>query len=158
MAVTVTINDLTRKLNLDPSTRLIFVLRNEFALSGAKLGCGLEQCGACVVLVEGEPVYSCTVQIGDLVGKRIETVEGLVDDRGDLHAIQEAFLELNAAQCGYCTAGLIMRAKALLSENPTPTRAEICAALDGHLCRCGAQPRIVNAVERAAARLRGDGL
>lgn len=154
MTVTLTINDLTRELDLDPGTRLIFVLRDEFALNGAKLGCGLEQCGACVVLVDGQPTYSCTKPIGELEGKHIETVEGLVDDDGHLHAIQDAFLELNAAQCGYCTAGLIMRVKALLSDNPKPSRGEICAALDGHLCRCGVHPRIIDAVASAAAKLR----
>ncbi len=154
MTVTLTVNAQTRELVVDPGTSLIFVLRDEFALNGAKLGCGLEQCGACVVLVDGEPVYSCTKPIGDLEGKQVETVEGLAADDGRLHVIQESFLQLNAAQCGYCTAGLIMRTRALLADNPRPSRGEICAALDGHLCRCGAHPRIIKAVERASARLR----
>ena len=149
-----TVNGLIRDLDLDPATPLIFALREEFALNGAKLGCGLEQCGACVVLVDGDPVYSCTTSVDELRGRHVETVEGLVAEDGRLHPLQEAFVALNAAQCGYCTAGLIMRAKALLADNPDPSRAEIATALDPHLCRCGAHPRILNAVLQAAATLR----
>ena len=153
--VKVTVNELTREFDLEADALLIFALRDELALNGAKLGCGLEQCGSCVVLVDGKPTYSCTAQIGDVEGKRVETVEGLADAEGRLHPIQAAFLELNAAQCGFCTAGIIMATKALLDANPQPSRDEICIALDGHLCRCGAHPRIIRAVESAAAKLRG---
>ncbi|MFV2090999.1 MAG: (2Fe-2S)-binding protein [Pseudomonadales bacterium] len=153
MPITLTVNGLVHTLKLDPATPLIYVLRNDLSLFGAKLGCGLEQCGACVVLAEGEPIYACTARLEDMAGKEIETVEGLTNEHGHLHPIQEAFTELNAAQCGYCTAGIIMRTRALLKEHPHPSRTEICNALDNHLCRCGAHPRIIHAVERAAVKL-----
>ncbi len=152
--ITFTVNAAVQSLDLDSATPLIFALRNDFAMHGAKLGCGLEQCGSCVVLIDGKPTYSCTTPVGDLEGKRVETLEGLAGEDGALHPLQAAFLELNAAQCGYCTAGIVMRAKALLMDNPNPSRDEICVALDGHLCRCGAHPRIVRAVQNAAAKLR----
>lgn len=153
MSVNLNINGQVRVLDVDPATPLIFVLRNDLGLVSAKLGCGLEQCGSCVVLVDGEPVYSCSTAIGELAENDIETVEGLAS--GDvLHPIQQAFLEHNAAQCGYCTAGIIMRTKALLQNNPQPSRDDIATALDGHLCRCGAHPRILRAVESAAEVLR----
>ena len=153
MSVNLTINGQARELDVDPTTPLIFVLRNDLGLVGAKLGCGAEQCGSCLVLADGEPVYSCSAAIIELADKNIETVEGLASGEV-LHPIQQAFLEHNAAQCGYCTAGIIMRAKALLQDNPQPSRDDITAALDGHLCRCGAHPRILRAVERAAQLLR----
>ena len=99
--ITLTVNGLTHSLALDPATPLIYVLRNDLSLVGAKLGCGLEQCGACVVLVDGSPLYACTARLADLAGKEIQTIEGLTDDTGHLHPIQEAFTELNASQCGY---------------------------------------------------------
>lgn len=154
MSIVVTVNDLQHTLELDADTPLLFVLRNDLALNGAKLGCGLEQCGSCTVLVDGEPINSCTTRLGDVADKRIETVEGLTAAGGALHPLQEALLALNAGQCGYCLAGIIMRSKALLAENPQPSRKEICAALDPHLCRCGSHPRIIKAVERAAVKLR----
>jgi nicotinate dehydrogenase subunit A len=151
--VELNVNGLTHQLEVDPATPLLYVLRNDLGLPGAKFGCGLEQCGACVVLVEGEPVYACTRTLAEVGAGQVETVEGLGGEGGP-HPLQEAFLELNAAQCGYCTAGILMRAKALLAANALPSHAEIVAALDGHLCRCGAHPRIVRAVERAAIRMR----
>jgi nicotinate dehydrogenase subunit A len=151
MGVSFTLNGLVRLVDLDPATPLIFVLRNELLLHGAKLGCGQEQCGACVVLCDGEPMYSCTATLEDVRGRRLETVEGLAENNGNLHPLQRAFIELNAMQCGYCSAGILMRLKALLDEEPRPSREAVCAALDGHLCRCGAQPRILRAVERAIA-------
>ena len=155
MATTLIINGLIHAVEVEPSTPLVFVLRNDLAHHGVKLGCGLEQCGACVVLADGVPTYACTRPVGELQGKQIETVEGLSNEQGQLHPLQQAFLDENAAQCGYCTSGILMRAKALLDNNPHPTRADICSALDDHLCRCGAQPRIIRAVARAAARMRG---
>jgi len=151
MGVSFTLNGLAHSVGLDPSTPLIYVLRNELLLHGAKLGCGLEQCGACVVLLNGRPIYACTTTLGDVAGGALETVEGLADADGRLHPLQRAFIELNAMQCGYCSAGILMRLKALLEEQPQPTRESVCAALDGHLCRCGAHPRILHAVERAIA-------
>lgn len=151
MAVSFTLNGLVQSVDADPATPLIFVLRNDLLLHGAKLGCALEQCGACVVLRDGAPIYACTATLADVAGRSVETVEGLADEHGRLHPLQRAFIELNAMQCGYCSAGILMRLKALLEETPDPTRAAVCAALDGHLCRCGAHPRILRAVERAIA-------
>jgi len=130
---------------------LLDVLRNELDLKGARYGCGLEQCGSCMVLVDGEPVYACGREVGTVAGKRITTVEGLAD-----HPIRQAILDEQAGQCGYCLAGIMISAKALLDRNPRPSRAEIATALDGNLCRCGAHTRILRAVERAAAMLRGE--
>lgn len=154
MPIALTVNKLQHRLELAPDTPLIFVLRNDLSLCGAKLGCGQEQCGSCTVLVDGKPVYSCTARLSDVAGKQVETLEGLADEYGARHPLQEAVLELNAAQCGYCLAGIIMRAKALLQGNRSPSREQICQALEGHLCRCGAHPRIVKAIERAASRMR----
>ncbi len=151
MPISFTLNGLSQALDLDSETPLIHALRNELQLHGAKLGCGLEQCGACVVLIDGEPAFACTARLGDLEGRRLETIEGLADGHGRLHPLQRAFIELNAMQCGYCSAGIIMRLKALLDDEPHPDRASIIGALDGHLCRCGAHPRILKAVERAIA-------
>ena len=151
MPVRFNLNGLAQAVDLDPDTPLIYALRNELQLHGAKLGCGLEQCGACLVLVDDEPTYACTARLGDLEGRRLETIEGLADGNGTLHPLQRAFIELNAMQCGYCSAGIIMRLKALLDSEPHPDRDRINAALDGHLCRCGAHPRILKAVARAIA-------
>lgn len=151
MPTTFRLNGLTRSLDLNPETLLIYVLRNELLLHGAKVGCALEQCGACLVLLDGEPAYACSTPLGDLEGRVVETLEGLSDGHGHPHPLQQAFMELNAAQCGYCSAGIIMRLKALLDRVPHPDRATVCAALDGHLCRCGAHPRILKAVDRAVA-------
>jgi nicotinate dehydrogenase subunit A len=146
------VNGQPRHLDADPETPLIFALRNDLELTGTRLGCGLEQCGSCLVLADGEPIYSCTTTLTTVAGKDVETLEGLAT--GDsLHPIQQAFIDENAAQCGYCTGGIIMRVKALLQDNPNPSRDDICTALDGHLCRCGAHPRILRAVQRAAQAL-----
>jgi nicotinate dehydrogenase subunit A len=150
VTVELTVNGSPYSVAADPQTPLIFVLRNDLKLVGAKLGCGLEQCGSCLVLADGEPIYSCTATVADLEGKRIETVEGLANGE-HLHAIQQAFLAENAAQCGYCSAGIIMRIKALLDAAGDPSAQDVLTALDGHLCRCGAHPRILRAVERAVA-------
>ena len=135
----------------DGKIPLLDVLRNELDLKGARYGCGLEQCGSCLVLVDGEPVYACGREVGTVAGKRIITVEGLAN-----HPIRQAILDEQAGQCGYCLSGIMISAKALLDRNPRPTRAEIAAALDANLCRCGAHTRILRAVERAAAVLRGE--
>jgi nicotinate dehydrogenase subunit A len=154
MSISLNVNGTPHSFDLEGDVPLIFVLRNDLDCHGAKLGCSLEQCGACVVLADGEPVYACTARIGDLQGKHIETLEGLASESGELHPLQQAFLDHNAAQCGYCLGGILMRSKALLEAEPKAGRHEICAALDAHLCRCGAHPRIIRAVESAAARLR----
>lgn len=147
MTMRLCVNGATHTVDADPDTPLIFVLRNDLQLYGAKLGCGLEQCGSCLVLADGEPVYSCAVAVASVANRNIETIEGLVE-RENLHPIQQAFLAENAAQCGYCSAGIIMRVKALLAHTPNASREAIVQALDGHLCRCGAHPRILRAVSR----------
>ena len=132
------------------TTPLLDVLRNELDLKGTRYGCGLEQCGSCMVLLDGKPEYACAREIGTIAGRSVTTIEGL----GGNHPLQRAFLDEQAGQCGYCLSGIIMSAKALLDTNPSPSRTEIIAALDNHLCRCGAQPRILRAVEKAAAMMR----
>jgi aerobic-type carbon monoxide dehydrogenase small subunit (CoxS/CutS family) len=137
-------------VSAETTTPLLAVLRNTLGLGGTRFGCGLEQCGACMVLIDGAPAYACTRDIASVAGKTVTTVEGLA--RGDgLHPLQQAFIAEQAGQCGYCLSGILMSAKALLDRNSHPSRAEIVAALDRHLCRCGAHNRIIRAVERAAA-------
>jgi nicotinate dehydrogenase subunit A len=134
-------------------TPLLDVLRNELRLMGTRFGCGLEQCGCCIVLIDGEPVKSCGRAIGSVAGRSVTTVEGLGTPEKP-HPLQKAVLEEQAGQCGYCLSGILMSAKALLDRNPSPSRADIAKALDDNLCRCGAHNRIMRAVEKAAARLR----
>jgi nicotinate dehydrogenase subunit A len=129
---------------------LLMVLRNELGLRGTRFGCGLEQCGACVVLVDGAPRYSCTLPLADAAGRDVQTVEGLAKD-SRLDPLQQAFIDEQAGQCGYCLSGILMAARALLNRIPQPSRAQIVEALDGHLCRCGSHLRIIRAIERAAA-------
>jgi nicotinate dehydrogenase subunit A len=129
------------------------VLRNDLRLTGTRFGCGLEQCGCCFVLIDGEAVKSCGRSIGTVAGRDITTVEGLGTPEKP-HVLQQAFIEEQAGQCGYCLSGILISAKALLGRNPSPSRAEIARALDDNLCRCGAHNRILRAVEKAAARLR----
>ena len=142
------VNGRTHHLQVDPETPLLYVLRDDLGLHAAKVGCGLEQCGACKVLLDGEAVPSCKRPVREFAGRALTTLEGL--SREGLHAVQRAFLEENAAQCGYCTAGLVISAVALLERKPDPSDAEIREALAIHLCRCGAYPRILRAVRRAA--------
>ncbi|HEX5040898.1 MAG TPA: (2Fe-2S)-binding protein [Candidatus Limnocylindria bacterium] len=133
----------------DPETPLLYVLRNDLGLKGTKFGCGIGVCGACVVRVDGKPEPSCLLPLGAVGHREVTTIESLAD--GDrLDPLQVAFLELQAGQCGYCLSGILMAARALLDENPHPTRAEITEALDEHICRCGAMDRMVRAVERAS--------
>jgi len=138
----------------EDTTPLLDVLRNQLDLKGTRYGCGLEQCGSCMVLLDGEPVYACSREIGTVAGRSVMTIEG-IGSTARPHPLQKAFLDEQAGQCGYCLSGILMSAKALLDRNPEPTRADIVAALDKHLCRCGAHPRILRAVENAAAELRG---
>ncbi len=150
-----TVNGEPRSVAAGEDAPLLAVLRNVLGLRAARFGCGHEQCGACMVLVEGEPVYSCTRPIGTVEGKAVTTLEGIGTAEAP-HPLQAAILAEQAGQCGYCLSGIIVSAKALLDKRPDPTRAEIVAALDPHLCRCGAHTRIGRAVERAAAALRGE--
>jgi nicotinate dehydrogenase subunit A len=140
-------------VNAAEATPLLDVLRNQLDLKGTRYGCGLEQCGSCMVLLDGEPIYACSREVGTVAGRHVTTIEGL-GAAEQPHPLQQAFLEEQAGQCGYCLSGIIMRAKALLDDNPAPTREEIVRALDKNLCRCGAHPRILRAVEKAAAVLR----
>jgi nicotinate dehydrogenase subunit A len=132
---------------------LLDVLRNELRLTGTRFGCGLEQCGCCAVLIDGKPEKSCTRPISSVAGRSVTTVEGLGTPEHP-HPLQQAFLEEQAGQCGYCLSGILISAKALLDRNPAPTRPEIAGALDDNLCRCGAHNRIIRAIEKAAARMR----
>jgi len=136
-------------------TPLLDVLRNQLRLTGTRFGCGLEQCGCCIVLIDGIPVKSCGRAIASVAGRCVTTVEGLGTPEKP-HPLQQAFLEEQAGQCGYCLSGILISAKALLDRNPSPSRAEIARALDDNICRCGAHNRILRAVEKAAARLRED--
>jgi nicotinate dehydrogenase subunit A len=144
------VNGAERALQVDPQTPLLYVLRNDLGLTAAKFGCGLEQCRACAVLVDGEAVTSCATAVETFVGKEVTTLEG-IGTLEHLHPVQEAFLEEEAAQCGYCIPGMIVGVTALLDARPDPSDEEIRSALAGHLCRCGSQPRILKAVRRAAA-------
>lgn len=141
------VNGKTQEIDADPAMPLIFALRNHFRLVGAKLGCGLEQCGACAVLVDGEPVLSCVRAVSEFENCDIVTIEGLAED-GNLSNIQQAFLEEGAAQCGYCTAGIVIAATALLEKNKRPSKADIAEALKDHLCRCGSHARVLAAIAR----------
>ncbi|HYL37528.1 MAG TPA: (2Fe-2S)-binding protein [Bryobacteraceae bacterium] len=146
------VNQKRYRIELDPDRPLLWVLRNELDLTGAKYGCGEGQCGACTVLVEGAPVRSCLARVSTAAGKQITTIEGLVQN-GKLHPLQEAFIEADAMQCGYCTPGMIMSGAGLLKKNPHPGEAEIRQALEGNVCRCGAYPRIVAAVQMAERQM-----
>jgi nicotinate dehydrogenase subunit A len=132
---------------------LLDVLRNQLRLTGTRFGCGLEQCGCCIVLIDGKPVKSCGYAVESVAGRSVTTIEGLGTPEKP-HPLQQAFLEEQAGQCGYCLSGILISAKALLDRNPSPTRAEIARALDDNLCRCGTHNRILRAVEKAAARVR----
>lgn len=149
MAVTIRGNGKQHSIDAAPDTPLLYALRNDLALNGAKFGCGVGQCGACTVIIEGKTVRSCTVPLASVAGKAITTIEGLGTSTKP-HALQQAFIEEQAAQCGYCANGMIMTAKTLLDKNPHPTEAQIRKALAANLCRCGTHNRIVRAIQRAA--------
>jgi nicotinate dehydrogenase subunit A len=149
MTINLTVNGQSVTVNADPTTPLLDVLRNHLDLKGSRYGCGLEQCGTCMVLIDGEAVYSCAREIGSVAGRSVTTIEGLGTPDAP-HPLQRAFLEEQAGQCGYCLSGIIISAKALLDQNPLPSRTEIVTALDRHLCRCGTHTRIIAAVQKAA--------
>ena len=153
MALKLSVNGAERSVDVPDDTPLLYVLRDEFGLNGARYGCGLGQCGACTVLVEGAPVRSCQLPLKDMAGKPVTTLEGMRKANGDLHPVQKALLAEQAGQCGYCLPGMIMSAAALLSETPNPSDADIRSSLEGNLCRCGSHNRIVRAVKRAAAEM-----
>ena len=152
-AIELDVNGVRRASRAAPGTPLLYVLRNDFGLVATRFGCGTEQCGACVVLADGKPVYACTLAVRDAADRRITTLEGLARG-GEPHPLQAALLDAQAAQCGYCLSGITMRAAALLASTPDPAEDEVRAALDGHLCRCGSHNRIVRAVLEAARAMR----
>jgi len=150
MAISLRVNGAYRSVPAEPDTPLLYVLRNDLALNGAKFGCGLAQCGACTVLIAGRLALSCITEIGSIGDAEITTIEGLGTIENP-HPLQQAFIEEQAAQCGYCMNGMIMQAKAFLDQIAKPTEAEIKAAMAANLCRCGSHAQIVRAVQRVAA-------
>ena len=148
-----TVNGTDINVTADGDTPLLDVLRNHLGLVGTKFGCGAEQCGSCMVLIDGKPEKSCGKAVSTLAGRAVVTIEGIGTPQQP-HPLQQAFLDEQAGQCGYCLAGILISAKALLDRNKSPTRREIASALDDNICRCGSHARILRAVERAAARMR----
>jgi len=149
MATTIRVNGKSHSIEAADATPLLYVLRNDLELNGAKYGCGFAQCGACTVIVDGKPVRSCVTALSTVAGKAITTIEGLGGGNNP-HPLQTAFIEEQAAQCGYCANGMIMTAKTLLDKNPRPTEAQIKKAMAANFCRCGTHNRIVRAIQRAA--------
>ena len=153
MDTSFTVNGVARNVDAPETASLLEVLRNHLGLMGTRYGCGLEQCGCCMVLIDDQPAYACTREVGTVAGRAVTTIEGLGTQAAP-HPLQQAFLDEQAGQCGYCLSGILISAKALLDRNLNPSRGDIVTALDKHLCRCGAHQRILRAVERAAAALR----
>jgi nicotinate dehydrogenase subunit A len=152
VSTTIEVNGRKQEVAAEPETPLLYVLRNDLKLKGARFGCGVGQCGACTVLVDGKPVQSCDFPLSAAAGRMVTTIEGIAAN-GKPHPLQQAFIDEQAAQCGYCITGIIMAAKALLDVNRNPTDADIRIALKGNLCRCGTHHRILRAVRRAAKEL-----
>jgi aerobic-type carbon monoxide dehydrogenase small subunit (CoxS/CutS family) len=145
------VNGVRRRVEADQGQSLLSALRDDLDLTGAKYGCGEGQCGACTVLLDGRPTRACVTPAAAAAGHSVTTIEGL-EENGRLHPLQEAFLEADALQCGYCTAGMIVEGVALLRRQPNPSEADVARALEGHVCRCGTYPRIVKAVRAAASK------
>jgi len=155
MAVEFNLNGSRVSLDIDPETPLIEVLRNDLSLNGPKFGCGLNQCGACAVLLDGVSTRSCVTPVGNVADKSVITLEGLGTAENP-HALQSAFIDEQAIQCGYCANGILISAAALLRSTPSPDKEQIQQALSGHLCRCGAQPRMLKAIAKAVDELNSD--
>ena len=153
--VSFTLNDKPVSVTTDGQRPLLWVLRTDFNLTGTKFGCGEAHCGACTVLVDDKAVRSCVYPVRNANGREVRTIEGL-SKNGELHALQKAFVEHDALQCGFCTPGMILTAYSLLRENPQPTRGEIIQGMDHNLCRCGAHTRIIDAIQSAAAAMKGE--
>ena len=147
------LNGSTTQLATDPNNLLMWVLRNELGLTGTKFGCGLGFCGSCTVILDGEPIRSCMIPVSDVEGRKVLTIEGL-EKNGTLHPIQQAFVEYDALQCGYCTPGMIMNAYGLLLRNPEPSRQEVIDGMEDNLCRCGAYGRIIQAIQKAGQEMK----
>ena len=142
------------RIDADADRSLLSVLRDDLDLTGSKYGCGEGQCGACTVLIDGQAIRSCVTKLSAAAGKKVITIEG-IEKNGRLHPLQEAFLEADALQCGYCTPGMIMSSVALLARNPTPSEQDIVRSMEGNVCRCGTYPRIVTAIRKAAQSMKG---
>ncbi len=155
--ITLNVNNRDHQVDIDPDTPLLYVLRGELGLNGAKFGCGLGQCGACTVMLDGDPIFSCLTPVSAVGARKVKTIEGL-GTVSNPSPLQQAFMELNAAQCGYCIAGMIMRAEALLEKNPRPSEEELRAHMQPNLCRCGTHMRILAAIRRAAAQMQAASL
>jgi nicotinate dehydrogenase subunit A len=149
--ISLNVNGKRRVVDADPDTPLLYVLRNDLSLNGPKFGCGLAQCGACTVIMDGNAIRSCVTQVTAAQNRAVTTLEGLGSTK-KMHPLQQAFVDEQAVQCGYCINGMIMTAKAFLDKNPKPTDSDIKQALDGNLCRCGTHTRILRAVKRASAQ------
>ncbi len=163
--LSITVNEHTHEVSAAADTPLLYVLANELQLKGPRFGCGLAQCGSCSVLVNGVETRSCVAPVATVVGKSVTTLEGLpqwyaathhLPSAPPMHPVQQALIDEQALQCGYCYNGMIIKAAELLSQNATPTDAQIRTAMNGHLCRCGTYPRILKAIQRAALRVAGD--
>ena len=150
--ISLSVNGRSHEVAVAPDTPLLYVLRNDLELNGAKFGCGLAQCGACTVIVDGAAIRSCVTAVGDVAGREVTTIEGLGTVEKP-HPLQQAFIELQAAQCGYCINGMVMTAKAFLDGTPRPSAAELRDALAGNLCRCGTHSRILRAITKAAKEM-----
>ena len=147
------VNGAKVRVDADGVRSLLSVLRDDLDLTGSKYGCGEGECGACTVLVDGVPKRSCRTSVGSVGGKKITTIEGVAEN-GKLHPVQQAFVDLDAMQCAYCTSGMIMSGVALLRKNSAPTAQEIISAMDGNICRCGTYPRIIAAIQKAAKAMK----
>lgn len=151
--ITLQINGQQHDLDIDPDTPLLWAIREQTGLTGTKFGCGIAQCGACTVHLNGAPIRSCVTPARVAIGQAITTIEGIAENNGGLHAVQQAWIDEQVPQCGYCQSGQIMAAVALLETNPAPTDADIDAAMSGNICRCGTYPRIRRGIKRAATSL-----
>lgn len=149
-----TLNDNPVRMTVDGERKLLWVLRSDLELTGCKYGCGQGYCGACTVLLDGQPARSCRISVKEVQGKQVVTIEGLAKN-GSLHPVQKAFIQHDALQCGFCTPGMILRAVGLLRENPRPSRADILEYMDRNFCRCGSHARIVQAIQSAALEMSG---
>ena len=147
------LNGKETEITIDPTLTLLWVLRDQFGLTGTKYGCGIGICGACTILLDNEAIRSCTLQVSDVANRKIVTIEGL-SSNGELHPVQKAFMDKDALQCGFCTPGMIMNATGLLLANPEPTREEIIFGMEDNLCRCGAHIRIIEAIQAAGLEMK----